>query len=181
MDGSCSHVRQVAAVEESFLVHFDFIQYRLQIRSAQLTYQLQNKYPVERNHCLIVPSAIAIALYRYILPLHCTATSMTSESSESQLDSVPIISNCEKIETQVTFFPPLHDSRRAWVLDVLRKEQVTSVCRSQCTSFIRNQGLSDHRYSTSAVGKVLFSAASVTPQYSYHLQKGQGYPIPLAT
>ena len=33
----------------------------------------------------------------------------------------------DEIENRVTFFPPLHDDRRAWILSVLRREKVSSV------------------------------------------------------
>lgn len=32
-----------------------------------------------------------------------------------------------EIEAQVKFFPPLHEQRRSWALEILRRERVTSV------------------------------------------------------
>ena len=36
--------------------------------------------------------------------------------------------NIDQQEVTVAFFPPLFEQRRAWILDVLRNERVTSVC-----------------------------------------------------
>jgi len=32
-----------------------------------------------------------------------------------------------QLQAQVKFFPPLHEQRRSWALEILRRERVTSV------------------------------------------------------
>jgi len=34
-----------------------------------------------------------------------------------------------QLQAQVKFFPPLHEQRRSWALEILRRERVTSVGR----------------------------------------------------
>lgn len=41
----------------------------------------------------------------------------------------PIVEDDSSQELKVTFLPELHLQRRIWVLNILRKESVTRVCR----------------------------------------------------
>ncbi|KAH8118207.1 hypothetical protein DFH11DRAFT_1699623, partial [Phellopilus nigrolimitatus] len=56
-------------------------------------------------------------------------------SAPSLYSIAPVISkdgNVEASETKVTFFPPLHAARCAWILSILRRERVTSVLDIGC-------------------------------------------------
>ena len=53
-----------------------------------------------------------------------------------------------EIENRVTFFPPLHDSRRGWVLGALRREKVTSVWFFSPPNFL----ITDHTYLLTKIG-----------------------------
>ena len=77
-------------------------------------------------------------------------------------NSIAAIQNVE-----VKFLPPLHEQRRAWVLDVLRRESVTSVGPS--SPFIVNvtsiyTDFVSHRHWTSAVARVSSCSISLTPR-----------------
>lgn len=78
-------------------------------------------------------------------------------------------------EVEVKFFPPLHEQRRSWVLEILRREGVKSVGRS--TMIVSGFKLSvSHRYWTLAAGRVSSANTSRTLHRGGHTPPRRPHP-----
>jgi hypothetical protein len=102
----------------------------IRARSRARRLGLSNEHPAQKSTCNILSSACATTMAIFIHAYQCYARASSIRPDYQHRHHHPPISMSAHSQLKVSFSPPLYLQKRIWVLDVLRREQVTEVSQS---------------------------------------------------